>query len=221
MTREKLRDISALGVSAGPRVFRAERTHEDLVLRSTPAPVDLDELRERVARRKRAEASIVSSSQERVAAPAHRIKATPRTTNKPEAAPRAANKSEAKPRGPRTNPAAAATLSRMRQIPQFEAKRKAAQRGAMAKRKGTKSPASSERMKRLHADPKFEAKRISALKASWTPERRAAASVAMAAKRRDPVFCAKQAAAAAKSRTPEFEAKRLAALLESIKRRSP
>ena len=191
--QEKLHSISGLGAGM--------RTHKENT-KALPAPqsVDLDELRDKVARQKR------------MAAP------------HPGPLPGAEKVTVQKQKpAPRTNSGAAANLAKMRRDPAFEAKRVAALQASFAARGTRKNPRAAIALAIRRAIPSFEENRIAALKASWTPARRAEASKLLAAQKQDPAFRAKHAVAARatinKLRTPEFEARRIAASNGAKKRK--
>ena len=204
----KLRNISILVPTGQKRVFRAGRTQQDLILRVSDATqVDLDELRDRLARQKRAaDATAIKATESRRMPPS-----TPKKSR--------ANGSAAA----KASDSRAATLAILRQDPEFEARRIAALRSALKARPRRTNPSAAAELARKRAAPGFEAKRIAALKASWTPARRAAAGAQMQARHQDPSFRAAHSAAARaninKLRTPEFEARRIAAMRGAKKRK--
>ena len=200
--QEKLHSISGLGAG-----MRQHKTGNAKAL-PAPQPMDLDELRDKVARQKRA-ATAVPVSELAPLLPA------------PERHERNIVPSRSKP--PRTNAGAAGNLARMRKNPVFEAKRIAALRAAIAARGHQKNPQAAERLAARRKAFGFEEIRVAALKASWTPARRAEASKLLAAQKQDPAFRAKHSTAARatinKLRTPEFEARRIAASRGAKKRK--
>ena len=236
---DKLRQISGLGLGAPVRQFRAGSALVERALCSTPA-AHLDDLRERVARQRRAaaadaaraaEVAPVDCPRKRAVAPAG---AKPGRTKAGAAAKITTRKDqkfdEARIRGQKV--ALAANLARLRQDPAFEQNRIVSMPKATSKRAWTPERRAAASAKyaasaraslvRLRQDPAFEPNRIDAIKRAWTPERRAAASKLLARQRKDPAFNAKHSAASRATmlrlRTPEFEARRLAASNAAKKR---